>query len=87
MAHQSLEILFGKAKSWVFIVTSLVLLGFGIYLGRYCRLNSGDLFSKPFWLVGRVLHQFENPMAFKLTFTYAFAILVFYVAFRNFGSN
>lgn len=87
LAHQSLEILLGKAQAWVFILASLVLLGFGIYLGRYCRLNSWDLFSKPLWFAGRVLHQFENPMAFKLTFTYAGVISGFYVAFRSFGSE
>ncbi len=87
LAHQSLEILFGKAQAWAFIVASLVLLGFGIYLGRYCRLNSWDLFNKPLWLAGRVLHQFENPMAFKLTFTYAGVILGFYLALRSFGGE
>jgi uncharacterized membrane protein len=87
IAHQSLERMTGKMQSWVFIVASLILLGFGIYLGRYCRLNSWDLFSKPLWLAGRVLHQLKNPMAFKLTFTYALVMLGFYIAFRNFGQQ
>lgn len=85
IVHQSLEVVLGKIQSWSFIVGSLILLGFGIYLGRYCRLNSWDLFSQPLWFAGRVLYQFKNPMAFKLTFTYAFVILGFYIAYRNFG--
>jgi len=85
IVHKSLEIGFGKTLVWGMIIGSLILLGFGIYLGRYCRLNSWDLFSKPIWFAGRILHQFKNPMAFKLTFTYAFVILGFYVTFRNFG--
>lgn len=85
IVHKILEIGFGKIQAWAVIIGSLILLGFGIYLGRYCRLNSWDLFSEPIWFTGRVLHQFKNPMAFKLTLTYAFVILGFYVAFRNFG--
>ncbi|RYU95851.1 DUF1361 domain-containing protein [Emticicia agri] len=86
IVHQSLELLFGQIQSWAVVVGSLILLGFGIYLGRYCRLNSWDLFSQPLWFAGRVLHQFKNPMAFKLTFTYASVILGFYIAFRTFGA-
>ncbi len=85
IVHQSLEALFGKIQSWSVVVGSVILLGFGIYLGRYCRLNSWDLFSEPLWFAGRVLHQFKNPMAFKLTGTYAFVILGFYMAYRNFA--
>ncbi|MBA4850950.1 DUF1361 domain-containing protein [Emticicia sp. BO119] len=85
IVHQVLEVMLGKIQSWSVVVGSLILLGFGIYLGRYCRLNSWDLLREPIWFAGRVLHQFKNPMAFKLTFTYAFVILGFYVAFRNFG--
>jgi uncharacterized membrane protein len=85
IVHESLELILGKVQSWSFIAGSLILLGFGIYLGRYCRLNSWDLFNEPIWFAGRVLNQFKNPMAFKLTFTYAFVILGFYIAFRNFG--
>ena len=84
IVHQSLEQMLGKMQSWSVVVGSLVLLGFGIYLGRYCRLNSWDLFSQPLWFAGRVLHQFKNPMAFQLTFTYAFVILGFYMTYRNF---
>lgn len=84
--HQSLEIILGKIPAWSAIVGSVILLGFGIYLGRYCRLNSWDLFNEPLWFAERVLHQFKNPMAFKLTGTYAFVILGFYMAYRNFGN-
>lgn len=85
IVHQSLELMLGKIQSWSVVIGSVILLGFGIYLGRYCRLNSWDLFNEPLWFAGRVLHQFKNPMAFKLTCTYAFVILGFYMAYRNFG--
>lgn len=85
IVHQSLELMLGKIPAWSAVIGSVILLGFGIYLGRYCRLNSWDLFNEPLWFAGRVLHQFKNPMAFKLTGTYAFVILGFYMAYRNFG--
>jgi uncharacterized membrane protein len=84
IVHQSLELMLGKIPAWSAVIGSVILLGFGIYLGRYCRLNSWDLFNEPLWFAGRVLHQFKNPMAFKLTGTYAFVILGFYMAYRNF---
>jgi uncharacterized membrane protein len=85
IVHQSLELMLGKIPAWSAVIGSVILLGFGIYLGRYCRLNSWDLFNEPLWFAGRILHQFKNPMAFKLTGTYAFVILSFYMAYRNFG--
>ncbi|RFS16210.1 DUF1361 domain-containing protein [Emticicia sp. C21] len=85
IVHQSLELMLGKVQAWSAVISSVILLGFGIYLGRYCRLNSWDLFNEPLWFARRVLHQFKNPMAFKLTSTYGFVILGFYLAYRNFG--
>jgi uncharacterized membrane protein len=54
---------FGRWISWVFVLIVAGLTGMGVYLGRFLRFNSWDLFTQP----GKVLeHLFEvisNPLA------------------------
>lgn len=46
------------------------LCGIGIYLGRFGRFNSWDLFTHPFVLAKTILHLFFEPKAlFLITFT------------------
>lgn len=83
-AHQIFIHRFGKFWAGSIVAVVLFLSGFGIYLGRYCRLNSWDMFHSPFWFYGRVLHQFNNPLAYKVTLTYAFVMSVLYVIFLRY---
>lgn len=54
--------IFGLKYQQVFTITLLFLSSFGIYLGRYLRFNSWDLFQKPSWLMGEVMDRFVHPM-------------------------
>ncbi len=82
-AHQILKAYYGTKVSWLLILFVAFLSGFGIYLGRYCRLNSWDLFNKPLWFFGRIVHQFSNPLTYKITLLYGFVILVVYVIYND----
>ena len=86
-AHEILKSYFDILLVWTLILISTLLSGFGIYLGRYCRLNSWDLFHRPLWFVGRVLHQFENPLSYKVTLTFAFFLFGLYFIFYNFTTT
>jgi uncharacterized membrane protein len=85
IAHQVFEQLFGKIKAWLMVFVSIFLSGFGVYLGRYSRWNSWDLFQHPFRLLRDIFHQLQNPMAIKLTLTFSVVMLGFYVAFLIFS--
>ena len=53
----------GAAISWIFAVLVVALSGFGVYLGRFPRFNSWDLFTSPQGLLSQVWQQFSDPVA------------------------
>ena len=75
----------GSGLSWVFVAVALVLSGLGIYLGRFERWNSWDLFFHPKTIVKDVAVLLANPLdnlrfvGFTILFT-AF-LLVSYLTF------
>jgi uncharacterized membrane protein len=84
ISHQVFEVLFGKIKAWLLVLASLFLCGFGVFLGRFNRWNSWDLFQNPFNLLRDIVHQLQNPMALKLSITFAVVMMGFYMAFSFF---
>jgi uncharacterized membrane protein len=50
-------------KLWVqgFVFTSLMLCGYGVYIGRYSRYNSWDIITKPQHILLDSLHQIRHP--------------------------
>ena len=82
--------LVGALNAWFFVVGVLALSSFGIYLGRFERWNSWDLFARPRLLLGDVWERVGDPaahprtVAVTLLFT-AFlttTYFVFYAFFR-----
>jgi uncharacterized membrane protein len=70
---------FGKLAGWVFTMLVALLTGFGVYLGRFLRLNSWDALVHPLGVthsIGRIAtHPLENPDS--LTFPMLFATFLF----------
>ena len=54
--------MFGRIAGWIFITAATGLGGFGIYLGRFFRFNSWDVFVKPTVLYHR-LGTWTTPYA------------------------
>jgi uncharacterized membrane protein len=50
-------------KIWVqgFVFTSLMLCGYGVYIGRYSRYNSWEIVTKPQHILLDSLHQIRHP--------------------------
>jgi uncharacterized membrane protein len=59
---------FGTWTGWMVSISSLMLAGFGIYLGRYLRWNSWDVLSSPSGLMNDIISRIVNPMAHPQTY-------------------
>lgn len=55
---------FSSIIGWLFAMTSLLAAGFGVYLGRFQRWNSWDLFVNPIDLAADIVHGLLNPWAY-----------------------
>ena len=64
----------GRWGSFGFVSAVLLLTGFGIYLGRFLRLNSWDVVIDPLGVAASVVRSLTEPRA--LFFSFAFALLV-----------
>lgn len=77
---------FGVTIGWIIACGSLMLCGFGIYLGRFLRWNSWNAFNRPFELLKAVVGQFvdagphPNPLA--VTLVYGVGLIIGYLALR-----
>ena len=66
------------------VFSALGLAGFGVYLGRFSRWNSWDLFTRPHHLLADALHQLLNPTALKLTLAFGLILALCYFVFLSF---
>ncbi len=75
----------GNLASWLFVASSIMLSGLGIYLGRFLQLNSWDLFIKPqrifMDIAVRVLHPIRYQQTYGVTLMFASLLLVCYLTF------
>ncbi len=75
----------GGWAGWGFVLTALLLSGFGIYIGRFLRWNSWDVFSNPIGLLQDLRLNLTTPFLFLktavvtlgLTAVFAFTYIVF----------
>lgn len=84
LIHRLLHQRLGAGRAWLLILACLVLCSYGIYIGRYGRWNSWDLFTRPFTLFSAIFDTLRNPFVWKLTLSYTFAQIGLYVGFTRF---
>lgn len=64
-----------RKRTYLLLITLCLLLGFGIYLGRYLRWNSWDILQQPENLatdIGNlIIHPIRNKLAWMVTLSYA----------------
>lgn len=83
-AHELFNLHFRSTWAWTLVLACTILAGFGIYLGRYCRLNSWDFLQGPTWFFGRIIQQLENPLSLKVTLAFAGVLFGLYSIFHLF---
>ncbi|NBA86976.1 DUF1361 domain-containing protein [Emticicia sp. CRIBPO] len=83
VSHDVLNKMFGKFMAWIFMLASLGLSGFGLYLGRFVRFNSWDLFFHPLRLFRTALGELNNPLALQMTFVFSIVLIGLYLSMYN----
>ncbi len=84
IVHEILLRWFNNLKTWIIIGCSLVLTGYGIYLGRVQRWNSWDLFTQPISLLTDTFDQLNNPQALKMTIGFSALLFIIYFMLKTF---
>jgi uncharacterized membrane protein len=81
----------GFWAGWLFVTVALGLSAFGVYLGRYLRYNSWNIFSNPFALfydiIQRLLHPFHNWQTWGVTVVFWAFLLIAYATVRLLGQH
>jgi uncharacterized membrane protein len=65
--------IYGRMTSWLFVAAMVGLSSFGVYLGRFLRFNSWDIFTKPAKLYDGIGSWASDPLSSPITI--AFPIL------------
>jgi len=80
---------FGQLTGWSVAIGSLMMSGFGIYIGRFLRWNSWELVTQPFRLlsvIGELLMDHgDHPNPYVVTLVFGIALTLGYAAFRVLG--
>jgi uncharacterized membrane protein len=80
---------FGKASGWFFAIIVTVLSSVGIFLGRFYRWNSWDIFGDPLPIAhdiwGWLRHPSSNLRAYGFTLLFTLLFLFVYLAIHTFG--
>lgn len=84
--HRVVEGRWGAVVGWAVVTVSLMLCGFGIYVGRFLRWNSWDALTNPLRLFKSLTAQFINsgphPHPIPVTLVFGFGLLVGYLGLR-----
>lgn len=81
VAHQVVSAYTPFKVAWFFIGFSTFLAGFGLYLGRFVRFNSWDLFTNPVFLLKRSVLELQNPLAIQMTLVFTLVLFILYLSF------
>lgn len=78
--HKYINEKYNYILGWLFIFIICMLSSFGIYLGRFARVNSWDLVTNPLYLLNVIFNSF-NLQGLIFTILFGILILIFYLTF------
>ena len=78
---------FGRWVGWAFVASVAALSSTGVYMGRFLRWNSWDIFFHPAGMAAYTLQRAQDPSLQSLVFTSLFGafFLFLYVTLYTFG--
>ncbi|MCE7065665.1 DUF1361 domain-containing protein [Dyadobacter sp. CY326] len=85
IVHRIITRRWNERLAWLTVLISMVMSGFGIFLGRYGRWNSWDIVTQPGALARGIFKSMQDPMAIKHTLTFSFVLMLLYFAFHIFA--
>jgi uncharacterized membrane protein len=74
----------GTMTAWLLVPCALALASFGIYLGRFERWNSWDVFANPHGVLGNALERLVEPRPLAVTVLFTGFLTVSYLVFYSF---
>lgn len=76
---------YNSKTGWFFVIIVLLVTSFGVYIGRYMRYNSWDVFLVPFMLFRDIgitlINPGQNKDAYGMTFGMGMFLLTAYLSF------
>lgn len=89
--EQVLLLVFQKELSFFFLSSIMWLNALGVYVGRYLRFNSWDVFTQPFSLFTEMtemlLHPIRNKMDWSMVSVWSLFMLLLYVTIKKLGET
>ncbi len=66
-----------------FSISATFLCGFGIYLGRFLRLNSWDVFTSPITVIKKSLLTINDPKTWFITIVFGSFLYIIFILFKS----
>ncbi len=78
------QMYYSNKIGWIWTHLSILLCGFGIFLGRIQRWNSWDIVTRPDILIKDMVQQLDNPMAIYFTLGFSSLMGMLFLAMAPF---
>lgn len=85
--HKGLDKIVYRSISWMIVLSTIVLCGYGVFLGRVLRLNSWDVLFRTEKVINLSLEHLNNPIAISMTITFSIVIASVYGVFKIIRSS
>ena len=69
----------GSTVGWLFVLVTLGISSLGVYIGRFLRWNSWDLFFRPLTLLQDVMSHLREPRTAAVSILLATMLLIAYM--------
>jgi uncharacterized membrane protein len=83
MMHSLIDAYLGLFAGWLFVLAALGAGGLGVFIGRFLRWNSWDLFTRPLALLYDVLANLTEPRTLVISGLLALLLFFAYLIFTQ----